>query len=374
MGWAEHLRGKDMGTLRELSKQPPTRAQLARIWSRAEREWAQVLRAVTEGLDRVVARCAGRLGRVPRETRRWINGVSPTEPARRPLGLKEHESSMERYRGYWKRYLCYCVRACRAGRDEAREQQGVVFTDKQGTRRRVTQARTRTWVRTGRQAAVDRAVYEFCIASIKQKVVVDEYTNPLLHFTAVLAIDRTGTAWKGANEFTGQLAGLVWCARMLMLEHFFEDTPEEAGALTAEMVEAGEDEYRRWLADGTHTPMSTMVSWMTYGKVVRLKEGRFREAAAASIDEAETLLEGLMFGNWAGGGRWREKVELGRIVDSLLYEGPGRSFATNERNRGAAGGGSGRRRASICRGWRRSGRRWWCACTCGEGSRGGGRR
>ena len=67
-------------------------------------------------------------------------------------------------------------------------------------------------------------------------------------------------------------------------------------------------------------PVSIMVSWMIYGKAVCKQEGgmarviwagdgylrflgqpielgQFRQAAGASIDEAEALLEGLIFGN-----------------------------------------------------------------------------
>ena len=59
---------------------------------------------------------------------------------------------------------------------------------------------------------------------------------------------------------------------------------------------------------------------------------QFRHTVLASIDESEELLEGLMFGNWASGSRWRQRVDLRQIIDSLVFEQAGWSFAMNENN------------------------------------------
>ena len=91
--------------------------------------------------------------------------------------------------------------------------------------------------------AVDHIVYKFCIVLIKQKVIVNEYINLLLHFTAILGIDRIGIAWKGTNDFTGRLAGIVWYTYIMILEYFFEHLPEDPAELTIEALEAVLDEY-----------------------------------------------------------------------------------------------------------------------------------
>ena len=82
---------------------------------------------------------------------------------------------------------------------------------------------------------------------IKQKVAFHKFINLLLYFIAVLGIDRLetrkGYRWKGANDFTGQLAGIIWYMRIIMLEHFFEDLPEDPGKLIIEMLEAVLDKY-----------------------------------------------------------------------------------------------------------------------------------
>ena len=244
MGWAEHLRGKDMASLKQLSEQLLCRSRLAKIWNRRLREEYAVLWVLTESFDRVMGHCMERLPLVPHETRRWINSISPVEPSGKPLERKAHESTTERYMSFWRRYLCYCLRAKWTGREAAAEQRGIRFEDEQwGHLQRVAEAleaaargicdgspmcwnrlhrasamgrrsagRGCTAGRGGREgrargggteldrddsnsdnAALDEAGYRFCITSIKQKVAFHEFINPLLHFTAVLGIDRPET-------------------------------------------------------------------------------------------------------------------------------------------------------------------------------------
>ena len=103
-----------------------------------------------------------------------------------------------------------------------------------------------------------------------------------------------------------------------MLEHFFEDLSEDLGKLIIEMLEAVLDEYWQWLVDRSYMLFSIIIQWMVYGKVVCSNEGgiakviwagrqylqflgqlieliQFRQAVAASINESEQLLDGLIF-------------------------------------------------------------------------------
>ncbi|CAJ2500812.1 Uu.00g036650.m01.CDS01 [Anthostomella pinea] len=75
-----------------------------------------------------------RLELVPHETLRWLASIDPGKPAGRPFGVKEHASSMDRYKGYWKRYLCYYLQVWRLGQEEAAAQHGVRFSDAQWDR------------------------------------------------------------------------------------------------------------------------------------------------------------------------------------------------------------------------------------------------
>ncbi|KAK2005238.1 hypothetical protein LZ32DRAFT_510768, partial [Colletotrichum eremochloae] len=137
--------------------------------------------------------------------------------------------------------------------------------------------------------ALDRRVYRFCILSLKQKVPVEPFANPLIHFTAILGIldpakSSGGPAgrtthgrlgWSSAAQFTQQLAGLMWCGRILLLEHFFELEPIDGdpNEIDAAVVEDFPERYRCWLADGSGTPFSAIIRMMAYGKGHRSKEG-----------------------------------------------------------------------------------------------------
>ena len=55
----------------------------------------------------------------------------------------------------------------------------------------------------------------------------------------------------------------------------------------------------------------------------------FQIAVNKELDEAEKLLDQLMFEEWMDAA---ETIDLHRIVDSLLYEGVNQSFATNVKN------------------------------------------
>ena len=47
--------------------------------------------------------------------------------------------------------------------------------------------------------------------------------------------------------------------QIMILEHFFEDLPEDPGKLMIEMLEAVLDKYWQWLADRSHMPFSMMI-------------------------------------------------------------------------------------------------------------------
>ena len=364
MGWAEHFQDKDKSDIHRASLMPTSAGSRAgRKRENAEvREQEQRLTRVGHSFDRVIRRCSERLASVPHETLRWLNSIDPNKPAGDPFRMKEREDSMYRYRQFVKRYLCYCMRMLRLGRKEAEEKHGIRFTDAQWER--LLQIREHVEVGSpdemmddateAQEKALDRAVFNFYVQSLKQKVAFRVYVNPLLHFTAVLGINEKSGGWTEAKHFTAALAGLVWCGRLLMLEHIFEGQSDDPEEISVDMVEQFKGEYRMWLADGTHTPFSTMIRWMSYGKGHRKKEGgaakvlweesgealrylghrikiqEFRHAVNAGVDEAEELLDKLMFGQWAEASKM---IDLHRIEDSFIYEGPDCSLATNPKNR-----------------------------------------
>ncbi|SCN82182.1 uncharacterized protein FFB20_12475 [Fusarium fujikuroi] len=311
-----------------------------------------------------------RLDRVPDETLEWLGSIDPTKPVSTPFGRKQQSDTMDRYSACWQRYLCYCIRVQPLGRDGAKTEHGIRFTEEQWNsladivqrldtvadkKKKQGQQQVMKDSREGDsdggsaeggeegeedpdKEALDEAVFNFCIKSIKQKLGRKQYHNPLLHFTAVLGIKEDGT-WVPSHTHTRFLAGFLWCGRILMLEHFFDDDPYDSEDSTCDTSFAAIDR--------------AIIQWMTYGRGYRNQEGgqarvlwdsdgttlhylgykitvgSFQQTAQALVREAEGWLDKLMGGQWS---QIRETIRLRDIADSLVFEGPGRSFATNRRN------------------------------------------
>ncbi|TIC89733.1 hypothetical protein CH35J_012761 [Colletotrichum higginsianum] len=165
----------------------------------------------------------------------------------------------------------------------------------------------------------------------------------------------SGLGWCPASKFTQRLAGIMWGGRILMLEHFFEAEPIDGdpNEISVAVIEGFVEQFRYWLADGSHTPFSAIIRMMAYGKGHRRREGgrprvmweasgralrylgqwvtieAFQKAARTTLKTAEAAMEELMRGGWAEA---REALTLDWVVDTALFEGAGQSFATNEAN------------------------------------------
>ncbi|OBS15767.1 hypothetical protein FPOA_09373 [Fusarium poae] len=386
MKWSAHLQQRDKPTLYQAGLSPASAAVEQRMWPRERREANQRLRELTESFRRELGRCMERLDRVPDETLEWLGSIDPTKPVSTPFGRKQQPDTMDRYSACWQRYLCYCVRIQALGRDGAKAEHGIRFTEEQWNsladivqrldtvvdkKKRQGQQQVTKGSREGDRGegeeeeeeeedpdkeALDEAVFDFCIKSIKQKLGKKQYYNPLLHFTAVLGVKEDGT-WVPSHTHTRFLAGFLWCGRILMLGHFFEDDPYDSDDSNCDTSFAAIDRFQKghrdWLATGSYTPFSAIIQWMTYGRGYRNQEGgqarvlwdsngmtlnylgdkitvnSFQRAAQAFVREAEGWLDKLMGGQWS---QIRETIRLQDIADSLVFEGPGRSFATNRKN------------------------------------------
>jgi superfamily II DNA helicase RecQ len=325
--------------------------------------------------DREVGRCIRRLALVPGEALAWLASIEPDKQGDREFKASENASTLRKYASVWKSYLCYCVRACWLGRDEAEEKQGVRFGDEQW-------AALCTVVEMlggggieeggggpgdrGREAALDRSVFRFSVTSVRQKVGFDVYRSPLVHFMATLAWDGVSKMWiRDVGAVTAKYAGLLWCARLFMLEHVFgaelgvDQAADPDEEVVFEAVEHFCRQVKDWLTRGSFTPVSQMIKWMAYGKGHRRKEGGmprlmweagekvmcylgqplrtvdFCQAAREGVREAAELLDRLLFGRWA---ELEREIDVRRIRDDLMKGPAGNSFASNEQNAWLQGG------------------------------------
>ncbi|EWY79916.1 hypothetical protein FOYG_16980 [Fusarium oxysporum NRRL 32931] len=306
MKWAAHLQGKDKLALHRAGLSPLPKASELKLWKQEARDANARLRALAGSFRRELARGLERLDRVPDETLKWLGSIDATKPVTMPFGHKQEAATMERYSADWERYLCYCARIWPLGRDKVQEEHGIRFTDEQwghladviqqldivadDNKRREEDQRQRRRKPPHQQqqnqesngnreteadsdtdsdgdvdgdvAALDQAVCRFCISSIQQKPGRKQYYNTLLHFTAVLGIKEDGN-WVPAHSHTGFLAGFLWCGRVLMLEHFFEDHPYDSEDSVCEMSFAAIERFHKgrheWLTRGSYSPFGTIV-------------------------------------------------------------------------------------------------------------------
>lgn len=381
---AQHLSGKDMTKLWQASAEPMTRA--ARETLRDEEEIArqECMARLVESIDREVGRCRRRLDLVPDEALAWLASIEEEKQNDHECRASENANTLRKYTSVWKSYVCYCVRACRLGRDEAAEAWGVRFRDDQwaelctivelldGEESRgsaeddgledsgLGSETDGSAEERGGETALDRHVFRFSVASIQQKLGFGIFRSPLVHFMAILAWDGVSRMWySNVGTVTARYAALLWCARLFTLEHVFGvELGIDQGADPDEELHFGAIEHfraqvKQWLTRGSFTPVSRMIKWMAYGKGHRRKEGGsprlmweadekvmrylgqplrtvdFCRAARESVAEAGRLLDQLLCGSW---GALEREIDMSRVKDDLMKGPVGHSFTRDKAN------------------------------------------
>lgn len=108
-GWVEHLADSNFKHLAHASRLP----------DRDETELLQAARLV----DTLIERGVDGLRTLHRETRRWLRSAQQTDIDVRPLARLQNPESQLRYAGYWKRFICYCLRVSK--RVAEKQQQSI---------------------------------------------------------------------------------------------------------------------------------------------------------------------------------------------------------------------------------------------------------
>lgn len=367
-GWVEHLKGS---TLRHLS-------HAARL---PEKQDTTLVRA-RQLVEMCVEQSVKGLMILPHELRRWLKSVRITEVEQRPMGRLQNESSQNTYALYAVRLICYCLRVLRsedsrgkAWTCEAEEVfEDASSLDEGGGEKQVEEEgkddmydarRLFPW-REGQKECVRRlwgsiesgattddqmaALLKLFETLIFQKIYGDVFQSPLIHFLAVLGIDQENHRLRQGNDFSYMLAGVVYCTRVTALEILL---PGERRSMQGEAeFKFFLEQRREYLADGTMSPMSTMISLLAYGKylahnhgnagsifwekgdrVMRLHSNRivmdqFREMVRRAIADAEDVL-------------WREllwdaerfEIDLDELTDDFTFRLRGAYFVNNTHNK-----------------------------------------
>jgi hypothetical protein len=321
MKWTQHFGDRDLITISEATDWPGSKAssgtynkaQQYKDKDSAEEQERQVLRTICNGFGREIERCRIRIGCVPKETLQKLQSIRPEQSAGVPFGQAGLDLSIHKYSIIGQRYLCFCVRAYRLGREKAFLTLGATFTDEQwSTLANVIFAAENVYTEIARRAGLlntqdsgyqegsnseddsddnsseegetyggcdavidtdqlDRAIFLFIVASVKVRVGGHTYGNSLLSFCAAMGIRRHPLGYEGAIIYTAVMAGLHWIARLFFLEHQFEGEPREAERIELDILDRFEAQFARWMCVGTYTVISKIINWMAYGKGHRQK-------------------------------------------------------------------------------------------------------
>lgn len=135
LGWVKHFGSRDLLGVHEAAEWVRAKSVTGGRGRQSEDERVVherlLLGRLGQSFDREVDRCCWRLDSVPTETLQWLASITAANPSGVPFGRKGKEASMSKYRSVGHRYLSFCWRAYRIGREEAFKRWAIRFTDEQ---------------------------------------------------------------------------------------------------------------------------------------------------------------------------------------------------------------------------------------------------
>jgi hypothetical protein len=313
-GWLTFLEGRNLAHL----------GYQARLPDRNEARLQQAAKLI----EALIEKSVRGLATLPQEIRRWLRSAQPTVINQRPLARLQNPESQAVYASYIVRFVCFYLRiiadeerrvdqylaqrgrAVDADADSASDEGAGTESeyndsDREGTVDSnndvvVLQRQPRsaapadkmkdarelfTWkdhqkalarqlwlsLSDGNTAAQTDALLDSLASFILTGYGTDEFSSGLMQYLAVLGIDTRTNRLRTAKNFSYMLAGIVYCVRVLAVEKLLPAAEHED--LTEEQLEQFLDVRKKYLADGSLSPMSAMISLLAYGKHAALNEG-----------------------------------------------------------------------------------------------------
>ena len=160
----------------------------------------------------------------------------------------------------------------------------------------------------------------------------------LVQFLAVLGIDPDMVRLRAAKNYSYMLAGVVYCTRVIAAETLLPGS--QRSTQTEQDLDHFVEMRHKYLADGTFTPMSAMLSLLAYGKFIGLTAGNsgnaywsedkqtfylngrpivishFCKMAQDLVAEMSEMLWELC---WMDDKKERVAIDLKRVVDDVTF-------------------------------------------------------
>jgi superfamily II DNA helicase RecQ len=405
--WPEHLAKRHLRYLAHATRLP-------------DRDEA-VLQEAVRVVDLLMKQAVTGLSTFDIELRRWIKSAQQTEPDQRPIARLQNPESQDRYCGYMKRFMCYCLRVWTSEQELSQRQQsdasGAASTardDQSGSddsssdadsdsdeddsednpdddggdgegvhqpekpvatdidpmqdarelfpwhgRQRQAVAELHDTLAEKRDDADDDEVRIQKLAAVLRSFIFhrvggQQFQSGLIHFLAVLGIDEQNNRLRRATDYSYILAGVVYDVRVLGAEILLPSAERAQQENDLGSREQFLRQRSRFLADGTGTPMSIMISLLAYGKYVAMNTGNtgsvswsrdkqtlyfrgqlielssFRQMIHGAIQATEDMFWRELL--WVQRTSERFEVPLHQLVDDVTFTKRGISFISKSSN------------------------------------------
>ena len=292
--------------------------------------------------ERVLARCRASVAQWHDEEAdgdvvlSWLASPQMNRCSPRSFSACYEQATHQRYVATWARLLCYCLRLV-----HAEDQHGHVFSTCE------EQALRQVWeqieLEQADEEALDRRVFDLSVALWAHEARAHE-RSAVIHFTAVLGIDRNRACFLEPSAYSPQLPALLYCARLLLFESAL---PAEGRQGIEEPLEALLAVHHRWLVDGRPTPFHYIDNLLAYalgaGREVggkasvlwtadrqtliyrgeRAPLAELRRFVCELVDAAEAILSTDLLFLSARSSREAGAVDLGEIVDDMTETAAG---------------------------------------------------
>ena len=313
--WPQHLKDCNLRHLSRATRLPNRDEELLQRAAKVNRD--------------LIERCVAGVMTLDNEIRRWLRSARQSEPDVRPFSRLQNVSGQERYGNYFARLLCYSLRVLESeettadqdgegstsddsssaadsdedSEDSTESERGFSYpppsTDVFKDARRLFpwQGEQKDLLKqfrdclngiAGEEAQQD-ALLEFYRSIIFQQVRGDTFVSVLLHYCAVLGIDEEVLRLRQGNDFSYMLAGICYCVRLFAAEILLPSAERDTQGVRDD--KRFRKERGEFLADGSFSVMSKLLSLLAYGKHIALNHSN-AGAVFWSVDRSTMTYRG----------------------------------------------------------------------------------
>ena len=253
--WHERFRLQDMGPLHELVKKPEVNDKRLMAWNGTRAR----IKSCFEGVLDLHRR---NWHLIPF----WLASADAQQEESVPFRRYFKSDVIKKYSDIWAQYICFCLATFRVS-----DRYNVQFTVSQITAledlEQICHESNMDDMDEAAQRRMEAQIQKVSVELICHKDWLSQRSS-LVHFSGILGFNMGDHRWKEAHEYTPTLAALLFCMRVLMLEHALpiadRDNPENFRREDPLMIFRRTRDY--WLVEGTPTPFNYLHKLLNYGR------------------------------------------------------------------------------------------------------------